>query len=78
MLSAHDSHHMCVDLNKTRFTQPVYSDNMSSQDGQCFLLMICKEYDLVYLAASPALSTIGDQGFLACSLASRRHSVCLV
>jgi len=29
-------------------------------DGQCFLLMICKKYDLVYLAASPALSIIGD------------------
>ena len=38
-------------------------------DGQCFLLIICKEYDPVYLAASLALSTMGDQGFLVCSLA---------
>jgi hypothetical protein len=29
-------------------------------DGQCFLLMICKEYDPVYLAISLALFTIGD------------------
>jgi hypothetical protein len=29
-------------------------------DGQCFLLIICKEYDPVYLAALLALSTIGD------------------
>ena len=45
--------------------------NGAIQDGdrRCFLLMICKEYDLVYLAALLALSTMGDQGFLACSLA---------
>jgi hypothetical protein len=40
--------------------------NGAIQDGdeQCFLLMICKEYDPVYLAVSLALSTIGDQSFL--------------
>ena len=50
-------------------------------DRQCFLLMLYKEYawpNPIYSAALLALSTIGDQGFLACSLALRRYSICLV
>jgi hypothetical protein len=33
---------------------------IQDRDGQCFLLIIYKEYDLVYLAALLALSTISD------------------